>query len=152
MRSHTSTLSCSIEGCDRPILGRGWCQRHYAQWRRTGNPLPTKRLRSETIEGRIWPHVIVGPIPEHREDLGPCWIWTGSISRLGYGRFKWRGHFHPTHRWTYERARGPVPVGKELDHLCRVRHCCNPDHLEAVTHRQNMVRSSNYKHGRRVRK
>jgi hypothetical protein len=47
------------------------------------------------------------------------------------------------HRVAFELAKGPVPTDLVLDHLCRHRDCCNPDHLEAVTHRTNCVRSSN---------
>jgi hypothetical protein len=44
------------------------------------------------------------------------------------------------HRWFYEQANGPIPDGLELDHLCRNPRCCNPAHLEAVTHAENMAR------------
>lgn len=76
-------------------------------------------------------------------DANGCWIWTGSKGRQGYGRTthgdgstKYTG----THRLTYMRIVGAVPEGLELDHLCRVRSCCNPEHLEPVTHRENMLR------------
>lgn len=56
-----------------------------------------------------------------------------------------------THRYSYERAEGPVPAGLELDHLCRVRSCVNPEHLEPVTHRENMRRGSGWS-GRHAQK
>ena len=46
------------------------------------------------------------------------------------------------HRIGYEQLVGPIPKGLELDHLCRVRHCVNPDHLEPVTHKENTLRGS----------
>lgn len=83
-----------------------------------------------------------GPIPEYRPDLGPCWIWRGRLngSGSGYGVF-WNGkRLMSASRWAYENAHGPLPDGLEPDHLCRVRDCVNPAHLEAVTHRENMLR------------
>lgn len=70
-----------------------------------------------------------------------CWIWGGRF--LGeYGRFydKDTKIMIPAHRLTYEDAKGAVPDGLELDHLCFNPPCVNPDHLEAVTHYENMQR------------
>ena len=44
------------------------------------------------------------------------------------------------HRWAWEQAKGPIPKGLVVDHLCRVRWCCNPDHMELVTNRENILR------------
>jgi hypothetical protein len=68
-----------------------------------------------------------------------CWLWLAQVSRDGYGKFKYIGG-QLAHRFAYETARGPVPEGLELDHLCRQRSCVNPDHLEAVTRRENARR------------
>jgi hypothetical protein len=70
---------------------------------------------------------------------GPCWLWVGSTCD-GYGYFKAGGTRYLAHRWLWERVRGPVPASYELDHLCRVRNCVNPDHLEPVSHRENVRR------------
>jgi hypothetical protein len=70
----------------------------------------------------------------------PCWIWRGGQSGNGYGRLSHDGRVHGAHRWFYEREHGPVPEGKFLDHLCRVTLCCNPAHLEPVTHTENVRR------------
>lgn len=91
---------------------------------------------------RFWRHVTTdGPIPAHRPDLGPCWEWTASRNHLGYGQFR-AGEMTGAHRWSYTAANGPIPEGLDIDHLCRVRHCVNPAHLEAVTHRENMLRGN----------
>lgn len=65
-----------------------------------------------------------------------CWLWTGYRNRDGYGVY--RGKL--AHRITYLAAKGPYPPGTVTDHLCRVRHCVNPEHLEAVTIGENIRR------------
>lgn len=79
-------------------------------------------------------------------DLSGCWVWQGSIAPNGYGRMgigqRSRGTKRTvyTHRLSYELYVGPIPAGRELDHLCRNRACCNPGHLEPVTRRENTLR------------
>jgi hypothetical protein len=68
-------------------------------------------------------------------------------TKAGYGQMRFEGVMRYCHRIAVELIYGEAPG--ELDHLCRVRSCVNPDHLEGVTHQQNMIRSSNYIHGRR---
>lgn len=70
-----------------------------------------------------------------------CWLWIGkSKTQDGYGLLKWRGKSHRAHRFVYEMIKGPIPGGAPLDHLCRVRACVNPDHLEPTTVRINTLR------------
>lgn len=69
-----------------------------------------------------------------------CWLWTAHIDPSGYGRLKFGGQVGYAHTLAYELLVGPVPHGLELDHRCRVRHCCNPAHLEPVTHTENIRR------------
>ena len=72
---------------------------------------------------------------------GDCIIWTGNKNHRGYGLFKpTNGRMQSTHKFFFEAVKGPVPQGKQLDHLCRVRACCNPFHLEPVTARENIMR------------
>jgi HNH endonuclease len=69
-----------------------------------------------------------------------CWLWTAHCSRDGYGRL-WDGERRVSpHRWIYSELVGPIPPGLEMDHLCRTRNCVNPEHLEPVTHRENILR------------
>lgn len=70
---------------------------------------------------------------------GPCWVWQGATTN-GYGRIRVAGVLLIVHRLVYELVVGPVPDGLDLDHLCRVRACCNPAHLEPVTRRENLLR------------
>lgn len=74
------------------------------------------------------------------EKTETCWLWTAAIVK-GYGRF-FDEDLRPVgaHRWAYQTCVGPIPDGLTLDHLCRVRNCVNPDHLEPVTQRENMAR------------
>lgn len=76
---------------------------------------------------------------------GTCWEWIGAKDK-GYGHFgvgghrKYGGKVIKAHQFSYEAFKGEIPKGFEIDHLCRNRSCCNPDHLEAVTHQENVKR------------
>ncbi len=70
-----------------------------------------------------------------------CWLWLGALTAGGYGCFYVDKHYRSTaHRVSYELFVGPIPAGLQIDHLCRVRGCVNPDHLEPVTCRENLMR------------
>jgi hypothetical protein len=69
-----------------------------------------------------------------------CWLWTGRQSESGYGVFKFHGRPHRAHRVAYLLNVGPIPADLELDHLCRVPLCVNPNHLEPVTGEENRRR------------
>lgn len=72
---------------------------------------------------------------------GGCWPWGGALDEAGYGHFYCGNGKHArTHRFAYELLIGPIPDGLVIDHLCRVRHCVNPDHLEPVTGEENSRR------------
>lgn len=71
-----------------------------------------------------------------------CWQWTGSGTLNGYGQFAVRGRKIYAHRYMYDLLVAPIPSGMQLDHLCRVRRCVRPDHLEPVTARENQLRGN----------
>ena len=77
-----------------------------------------------------------------RVDGNGCWLWTGSLNLGGYGLFKRPSpeRVGVAHRYAYEVLVGPIPEGLNLDHLCRVRNCVNPRHVEPVTQRENIMR------------
>lgn len=73
--------------------------------------------------------------------VGSCWIWGGSVGSNGYGNFWVGGTAKSAHRVFYEWASGPIPEGLQIDHLCKNKLCVKPEHLEAVTPRENCMRS-----------
>ena len=101
----------------------------------------------QPLEERFWAKVDkAGPVPALCPALGACWIWTANIDTSGYGRITAggrRGKLLIAHRYSYQMHKGFLWPGEELDHLCRVLRCVNPDHLEQVTSTENMHRSHN---------
>lgn len=91
---------------------------------------PTSAAPSDRVLDRC----VAGP--------GACVIWTGARTPKGYGQINVEHRRAAVHRIVYEAFKGAIPDGLEIDHLCRVRNCVNPHHLEAVTHAENNRRSA----------
>ena len=75
-----------------------------------------------------------------------CWLWTGFQTGNGYGGFYVRSLYGrqgkvQAHRWAYTYYKGPIEPGKVIDHICQRKLCVNPDHLEVVTHSENLKRA-----------
>lgn len=132
--------------CGRPCAVRG---------------TPRRPAKSTPVADRLWRRVDrAGPVPAHRPDLGPCWTWTGSVSKDGYGRIYVPRPRYPmvkVHRVAFELMVGPIPEGLYIDHLCHNgdplcpsagdcfhRRCVNPAHLEAVDRRENNLRGNSF--------
>lgn len=126
-------VECSVAGCTLTAAARTWCKTHWARWRRTGDPEGLKG-RTDVLE-RVMRRVEKDP------ETG-CWIFTGFLNKTGYGQvaLSFEEGRALVHRVTYARLVGAIPEGLHLDHLCRVRSCCNPDHLEPVTPAENIRR------------
>lgn len=119
---------CSVEGCDKPHRGLGYCQAHYLRVRRYGDPHVMKRAANGTPpETKFW---------ERIDKSGECWLWTGGL-RGGYG-FVGGGDENAAHRLSWIIHHGPIPEGIHVHHKCAVRRCVNPDHLELATCAQNV--------------
>lgn len=109
---------------------------------------PTIRDRIETDDWRRRPRAsLKDRLFKKVAKTATCWLWTGAADQRGYGRIgrgaAGAGTVAP-HRAAYELLRGPIPNGLELDHLCRNPRCVNPDHLEPVTHRENLARGTGF--------
>jgi hypothetical protein len=87
--------------------------------------------KKNTIEDALWNRITV---------TGFCWLYEGWLDGHGYGYTRYEGKSRRAHKLAYEELVGPVPDGLVLDHLCRVRNCVNPDHVQPVTHRINLMR------------
>lgn len=83
-------------------------------------------------------------------DANGCHLFLGHINNKGYGRVTRNQRQVYAHRLSYEASKGPIPKGYDLDHLCRNPRCINPDHLEPVTHGENMRRGWSAKKEREV--
>lgn len=123
---------CAVPNCGSPIDYRDWCDKHYQRWLKHGDPTVTK------LE---W-----DPIVRLKRDVAytasGCWIYNGKDPcSSGYQRWYVGGKRYLVHRWTYEHFVGPIPDGHQIDHLCRVPPCCNPEHLRPLTPRQNALLS-----------
>lgn len=134
--------TCSFPGCGRKHNSHGLCGAHGAM-QRSGEELrpiqnrtgPVKKADIERFVSRL-----------ADADNG-CIIWTGGKTLGGYGMFaastaKSDEKKVMAHRWSYEHYVGPIPDGYDIDHLCRVRACVNPDHLEPVTRAENIRRAA----------
>lgn len=129
--SEAARSVCSVADCENVAVTRGWCVRHYSNWKRTGDPHGWR----DNADRRFWSHV---------DRTEGCWLWTGRLSSGGYAQFKVDGLQVMVHRWAYERFVGTIPDGLQLDHLCRVRNCVNPAHLEPVDASTNVARAAPY--------
>lgn len=92
-------------------------------------------MTQNTLASRVREGARVNP------DTG-CWEWSGTRIGGGYASMSVSDRTRYVHRISYETFVGPIPQGTELDHLCRVRHCVNPEHLEPVSHRENVRRGT----------
>lgn len=130
--------TCSEPGCPNPHREKGYCGKHAKRMERHGTTM-------EPRERKFWAQV-------DRRSPSECWPWTGPLMSNGYGEFGTKGT-RLAHRIAYQYLIGPIPSGLVLDHLCHTadrscaevnqcphRRCCNPDHLDPVTQRENIAR------------
>lgn len=77
------------------------------------------------------------------EKTNTCWLWIANRTSAGYGNFYYRGNQWLAHRFSYENSFGCIPDGLQLHHICRNKLCVNPEHLIAMTQRENLLQDSN---------
>lgn len=118
--------TCAAPDCTRVRNNEAYCKTHYVRLRDTGSFEPRPK------DATLWESVDV---------TGFCWLWNKKLNKDGYGTCSYEGSAWRAHRLTYTLLVGPIPKGLVIDHLCRVRHCVNPDHLEPVTHEENHARA-----------
>jgi hypothetical protein len=124
-------------GTEKPIYKSGKCRPCYRKWLKDPD---VKRPSTRTREERFWEKVYKrGPVPDQRPELGRCWLWIAGINGgTGYGMFSIRhGQMMDAHRFSYLLAHGAIPEGHDVHHLCYVRRCVRPEHLQALLPRVN---------------
>jgi len=129
---------CTIDDCPEQTIARGWCEKHYRRWKKSGDPTKTSRIIGDDV-ARFFSHV-------DRRGPDECWAWQGSHNRprrgTPYGAFRFQNRTRPAHVASYliERGPGSIPEGFVLDHICSHTLCVNPAHLEPVTQAENVHR------------
>ena len=146
-----NTSPCSIEGCHKVVAARGWCVNHYQLWKTYGSPYGSSRVEPSTEE-RFRAKVNTNGPESVSWDGAPlgsgCWLWTGKPAKNGYGVISVNNTDRYAHRLSYELHIGPIPDGLTIDHLCMVRLCVNPEHLEPVTRSENTRRELIIRHNK----
>jgi hypothetical protein len=134
-RKISSYPACRLDNCDRPAVALGLCSPHRQKEVRNGDP----EIDARNPERNFWSRVTTGPLPDYAPELGACWLWTGKTTQAGYGTFRVTQNY--VHRYAFEYMRAPIPDSLTIDHLCRVRNCVNPYHLEPVPLAENSRRA-----------
>lgn len=125
-----STRICSIDGCDKTIVGFEYCYRHYRRFKKYGDPLGGQTMRGA-------PPAFLDTAAAFKGD--ECLIWPFSKSRRGYGQLNIDGSARLAHRLVCEMVHGSPPSQEiEAAHNCGNASCVNPGHLRWATHAENM--------------
>lgn len=118
---------CSIGGCPKSHLARGYCSLHYQAWKRHGDPLAGRRKYADPDEA----------FAARTEWRNGCLEWTGAKSALGYGSLQVAGETVAAHRYAWMREHGPIPADRFVDHACHNNSCVFSAHLRLATPSEN---------------
>lgn len=135
---------CSIDGCGKKVVARGWCDPHYRRWRAHGNPEAGRTPQGKPME--FFQEVVL------LYDGDDCLTWPYGGNGVGYGTISSGGKMRLVHRLACEVVHGPAPTSKhEAAHICGNghKHCCNPRHLQWKTPVENAA--DRLVHGTQVR-
>lgn len=125
---------CKVASCKDIIYTKssmGYCCKHFSKYKRYGNPLFKKDRMLKPLKDYYWTKV---------KKTKNCWLWIGASNNDGYGNTHYNKIPISAHRLAYILEYGNIPKHLEIDHLCSVRNCVNPKHLEATTHIINIRR------------
>ncbi len=135
------TKKCAFGPCERKSTSLGYCPAHYQQMKR-GIELRAIYMRCRPPGSP--PRIEYDEHPCSNKNLdGPCHLFRGHKSKDGYCNVRFEGVMMRTHRYVWEKMNGKIPEKLEIDHMCRVRSCCNIRHLRLVTRRINNIENSN---------
>jgi hypothetical protein len=139
MKIKTNTRLCRLCKIDKPL------ESYYPD-----NRVKKDGRRSRCIDcltnGMPSGPIPMNPLTRHALDNNGCHIWSGAVHKSGYGQIKWKGKSTVAHRVVYELVKGEIPKGLVIDHLCSVKLCVNPEHLEAVDYSTNTQRAWDRNH------
>lgn len=120
-----------------PVQAQNRCKRCYKSAMEAGEITRIGHSPTRSVKERLLDKV--------KEDPSGCWLFQGYCTPSGYGGMvDAEGKARAAHRLAYEAFVGPIPAGLHIDHLCRVRNCVNPAHLEAVAQRTNTLRGISF--------
>jgi hypothetical protein len=125
-------IGCSVEDCTRSAWCKGLCSTHYKRLGRGQDLSEPVRIIGSDVK-RFMSYV---------DQTDDCWLWAGALKDDGYARFNVGGQSIYVHIFSYKTFVGDYDNNLQLDHLCSVRHCVNPDHLEPVTQQINTSRAA----------
>lgn len=139
IKTVTTTRLCRRCKIDKPLQDYYTDSRVNKDGRRSICKICSKRINLPPKK------IYINPLTKYVVNQNGCWIWQGAHCG-SYGNIQWNGKSVGTHRVFYEITKGEIPEGLVIDHLCSVKNCVNPDHLEAVTPSVNTQRAWNRNH------